>query len=350
MEDRVEFNRNYAAILELVSLDALEGRGAYFPEPKSPDLAEVRAHAEENAIRLTTMAILPARVASFASKAAVLDLVAQQRLNHFNYSLPIRSVSDQIIQQQLSGLSAVNDGLRQHGSPQPSEMVSHAHWLENMMAERKDTYVNKGTDALYASVIVMAYTLVETIADDLWIAAVNARPKTLASNVIKRRVGEDRPAKLQEPSITLRELSDYGFNVSESMGEFLAYAGRVSLDTVKRMMDTYRDAFWNPLHQKSYKPCVELNKIFEEFEPDLFILERLRNMLVHQGGNIDDVFFEQVRYKNDHGLGTINESDVGNKLPLNGAVVVRYTVCAMNFSRKLLRFVDDWLAKYPDPK
>jgi hypothetical protein len=340
MEERIDFNRHYASILGMVDIEVLEGRGRYFPDVKSSDLAKICAYAEANAVRLTTLAILPARVAFFAAKAAELDLVAAQRLHHFNYSLPLRSVTDQIIQAELSGLNAVSEGLRQNAPPQPSVMINQAHWLEHMAVQRKDSYIDEGTDALYASIIVMAYTLFETLSEDLWIEAVNLRPDSLARHMLP-----SEKEKGQQSSIALSRLAKFKFDLRDHMGTLLKEDkdNLVSFDSLRVVEKAYHDAFWNPESEDKRK-CNALLAIFDKYRDDLRMLEELRNLFVHRGGAVDSKFLENTKDCS----GSLQMPEIGTKLVLNGPAIARYAGASLNFSKDLLSFVDGWLCTYKD--
>ena len=131
--------------------------------------------------------------------------------------------------------------------------------------------------------------------------------------------------------------------MSVKWGTFFKATDRVKPDSVAQIDYAYNSAFWNPESPDEQRPCEALNDIFKRYKDDLCVLEAIRNILVHQGGKIDQDFLDSIHGK-DHCLGKL---EVPKKLLLSGDSVVRYAKSALNFSKDLLSFVDGWLVKYP---
>jgi hypothetical protein len=86
----------------------------------------------------------------------------------------------------------------------------------------------KAFEAHLASLIIGSWVVFETLATDLWVAAVNIRPMSLSiaaleSSTVKReaRITDDTIGKKKPNPIFLDILKKYRFNLSDSMGTML---------------------------------------------------------------------------------------------------------------------------------
>lgn len=335
METPIEFDRNYSAIPHMAELEEIEGGGkSYFPEVKTGKLAMVRAYAEANAIRLAALAILPARIMFFAARLGQLNQVVAQRDWQMSNRTP------QATQKEIDALKTLSEGLLRLNPPQPSAVANHAKWLEQMANDSRDRFLDKGMDSLYAALIISAYTLFETLSEDLWTAAVNLRPQSLALSVLDLRDGEQ---KGQEKSVSWASLVAVHLDLREHMGTLLKSNERVGFLSFNKIEESYLKAFILPESGKKRKASNMLKELFDKYRNNLGMLENYRNSFAHRGGVVDAKYLaKQKLYEPDP-----NPPDKGTKVLLNGSVVVRYAGASLNFSRELLSFVDEWLCKYP---
>lgn len=332
-----DFDRNYSAILEIVRPEA----GARFAGVASPELTQLRAYAEANLERLVSLLLLPALAAQLGGHEQVLAHVASAQAGVDAGALYCTAEQRQAVFDNLSQLreKARKGEFHFYYQCEGDREEAVIKWYSNVLSDA-DPLLKKGTDVVFAAAIILAYTLVESLTDDLWVTAVNVRPHTLAANVLK--IKASKADEEQKPIIELTELLDFDFDLRQRMGALLKRTKRVSLDSIRAVERAYDDAFWNPDSPDKRKPCVALGAIFEEYRKELIALERIRNILVHQGGKIDEEFVKSMR--GFEGFGQFTE---GAKLLLSGAGVARYVNCALNFSKALLSFVDGWLVKYP---
>ena len=95
-----------------------------------------------------------------------------------------------------------------------------------------------GLQNLLRASLLNAWTAFENLAADLWIKAVDLRPRTLAYNVVMGPKPSN-PNSKQEPQMPFREMADFGFNVSNDMGKLLKNRGKVNLDSLERIEEAY---------------------------------------------------------------------------------------------------------------
>lgn len=225
---------------------------------------------------------------------------------------------------------------------------------------------------LFGSILVTSWMTFEMLATDLWIAAVNARPKTLAWNVVippttakkvpntherkkpdsiqqkvnsgaKKKGGELKDApqfKQQAPTISFDSLAGHGFNISEEVGQFLKDDRRVNFDSLRGIRIAYYDAFRTPGDdsQRTSQPLVDL---FEKHFDDLKSLEAIRNLIAHRGGTVDPKFLAEVE-EHDKQLAQLPEKE---PLEADGDFVLKYMKAVDSACVELFGFVDNWLAK-----
>lgn len=332
-----DFDRNYAAILEIVRPEA----GARFAFVKSPELTQLRAYAEANLERLVSLLLLPALAAQLGGHEQVLAHAAATQAGVDPKALYCTAEQRQAVFDNLGKLreKARKGEFHFYYQCEGDREEAVIKWYGNLLSE-SDPLLQKGTDVVFAAAIILAYTLVESLSDDLWVTAVNVRPHSLAANVLRLRA--NKADDEQKPVIELTELLDFDFDLRQKMGDLLKRTKRVSLDSIRAVERAYNEAFWNPESPDKRKPCVALGAIFDEYRKELFAIEHIRNILVHQGGKLDEEFVKSMK-----GYEGFGELTAGAKLLLNGAGVARYVNCALNFSKALLSFVDGWLVKYP---
>jgi len=330
-----DFDRNYAAILELVA-----DTDARFAAVKFPELAELRDSAEANLVRLVALMLLPACAAKSGGEEQVLvaKVITSVTGNRpYVTAAEWQAVTDEL--QNLRERARTGDFQFVYVGEQAADPLAAVIKWYSATLDNTNELLRQGMDVLFASAIIMAYTMLEALSDDLWVKAVNLRPKTLAANVLATKASKADDD--QQPVIALSELRDFDFDLRDKMGTLLKRTKRVSLDSILAVKSAYHDAFWNPESPSKRRPCVALTAIFDGHLRDIFALESIRNILVHQGGKIDDKFIKAMKGHTEFG-----EFTVGAKLLLSGHGVVHYVKSALNFSKALLSFVDGWLVKY----
>jgi hypothetical protein len=204
---------------------------------------------------------------------------------------------------------------------QQNEMEFGFGTLEDLIVP---TELIHGADAWLAAQISGVWTAFEALAEDIWIAAVNAHPRGLAElKGAKRGAGEDK-------KVDLSMLQRFGYDLSKNMGTVLSK--RYSFDRLEDMRRAYDDAKF-----EGEIPIADILK-----ERSLDVLSLTRHVVVHNGGLADEAF---LRRKDDLPPELIVA--VGEPLPLNGEIVAALIGPVIQLGWDLIMAMDQWLLKNP---
>lgn len=196
--------------------------------------------------------------------------------------------------------------------------------------------VRDGFKPLFSNVIIGAWTAFESLATDLWIAAVNLRPKSLGLKALKaQRKGqeaatENQQAKGKPHTLPVDLMAKYEFDLKDRLGYFLWRERYFDFNNLHQLRATYKAAF------------DEAEKWFSDpLHEDLAILEAMRHVLVHRGGRVDQFFIDRVT--RHPVLSTLKLDDRVETL-INGQITAASAELAMVCGLKLTDVVDNWLA------
>jgi len=210
--------------------------------------------------------------------------------------------------------------------------ISDAKGAFNRVVSRWNKPRQSGMEAIMASVIVSSWTAFEVLAEDLWVSAVNARPK-LGLVLLDAEVKDsDSPKDIERKHGVMLELPlwkvvDPKFRVHERMGDLLRNYRRnwaARGDPLK----TYRRTF-SASHS-------EVEKIFGNQR--LLWTEATRNAIVHNAGHADAQFLNSVR---DHPI--LKEIKENDAIPIDGEITHDLCMGAIAACVSLLDFVNGWL-------
>jgi len=221
-----------------------------------------------------------------------------------------------------------------------------AHIVDDLLdREEQKVWRENAIGSLYSSLIIGAYTAFEVLATDLWLVAVNERPKSLAKYALEFARGDTSEPKAarQEPSVLLSTLAAYDFNVSGAVGDFLRESNRVKFDSLNGIQTAYKAAFRIP-EDKKKRVSNQLSELFKGAYNDLYAIEAVRNLMAHRGGKVDQKFLDQVKGYDAGWSATLKDQP----LQLAGQQVSKLVLASVRFSSSLLVFVNDWLSKYTD--
>jgi hypothetical protein len=185
------------------------------------------------------------------------------------------------------------------------------------------THLAEGAEAWLSAQVTGIWTAFEALSEDLWEATVNTHPRGLAELKGTKKSGradEDR-------SIRLDLLQKYDYDVSASMGTVLK--GKYSFDTLEGIRRAYADA--------GFEDDQKIKDIMADRALDALAL--VRNLIVHSGGIIDEQF---LRRKADLPPEAI--ANVGDQMPMDGALVEKLTKPAIQLGWDLIVAIDEWLA------
>lgn len=210
--------------------------------------------------------------------------------------------------------------------------------LEKMRANGElilDSWANRhssltlGIRAVLLAQLSLAWTAFEILSSDLWVAAVNERPNPLAVNFAKTPPQGKR--KSQPKSIAITNLSRYAnrdFNLSKVMGNLFVSEKKADFTSLRTTRFAYDKAFGTSTRVLA--------------NPDLRLLELVRNLVLHRAGIVDDTFLKGIgkRFRNDPDCA---QAENGKPFPIDAKVVNRMATAAATVGAGLLEFVANQL-------
>jgi hypothetical protein len=183
-------------------------------------------------------------------------------------------------------------------------------------AERK---IRGGLRSLLSSSLVASWTAFETLAGDLWEAAVNARP-SLATKL-------NKPIK---PNI----LQKYNYNIARTMGAVMTEIDAVTFTKLENIRSAYESVFADN-HGDSIIAALNDNS--------LDALSQARNLIVHKAGRCDAEYKKRAA-----GLSQLPPLEIGHPLPLDGLLVKSLLDPAFACCQRLIGSVGNWLTNHPN--
>jgi hypothetical protein len=192
-------------------------------------------------------------------------------------------------------------------------------------------------ETLLSAYITSMWTVFETLAGDLWEAAINEKPNLLAQLKGKpSRLRKGRPAtpdisvNADEPSqkvIKLDVLQFHHWNLTNKMGT--ALKTRYTFSRLEGIREAYAAAFC--------EKTDDLDKALTDVALD--ILSALRNVIAHKAGIADREYLD--RCKTFDGLPRATE---GHSIELDGKMTAHMIGEAAFCCAVLIRNVDEWLS------
>ncbi len=220
-----------------------------------------------------------------------------------------------------------------------TEHSSEIGWITNVnhvagvVAFRHDR-TQKQIESFASSLVIQAWTLLESTSEDLWEAALNFHPARLSSlsgkprSKFRRKLSEEEQTAQPEKylRISLNELERNSFNVSTSMGTILK--DHVSFRSLSGVREAYHRAF-----SKHAKPIDEILD-----DEGLQFAAAVRNLLIHKRGIVDEEFLKQVS-----SIPNIPKIEIGQKFPLNGKLTAALADSSKCCAVWLVVAVHQWL-------
>ncbi|UYO38243.1 hypothetical protein KQX62_16065 [Rhodopseudomonas palustris] len=179
------------------------------------------------------------------------------------------------------------------------------------------------------SYLIATWTTIETMFGDLWEAALNTHPRTLAAlNGAPRRQQHGKPQTKDPKQIDLNIIAKHNFDLRETMGTIFRSERRFEFT---RLSST-REAYFRAFSERATRIETALNsKYFDA-------LSTVRNVLVHRSGKADD---EYARLQSSLPIPRCLKHD---EIPLSGVVTSTLIKNAVTSSKNLLNAVDDWVS------
>jgi hypothetical protein len=238
------------------------------------------------------------------------------------------------------------DHVANPSSRDPNEIAARRRWCLHQVDQFAVQFghgVDKGIHALFSVAIVHLWTAFETLAGDLWVAALNHHPYGLArlsgtrgriekKSAIARSVHESN--KTDDPKVSLREIeiiTKGRFDLSLHMGDLLR--GNFRFSTLAGIREAYSAAFSET--EKRWR-TESLDKILADKSLDA--LASVRNLIVHRAGVADTEYVEAIR----KGY-AVPKLDLGQRLELDGETVRAFANATISSCTSLVIEVDKWL-------
>jgi hypothetical protein len=195
---------------------------------------------------------------------------------------------------------------------------------------------SQGFETMLMSYIPAMWTIFETMASDIWEAAVNSNPDRLAQ--LKGKANRMKKGKSTAPSVQetfddipgkhvkLEFLQFYHWDLTNRMGTVL----RNRFDFAR--LDGIREAYASAFAER----YTDIDKALSDDAID--VLSTLRNAIVHKGGVADKEYLQRRKY-----LSNLPEADEGQPIPLDGQVVSHAIGETLFCCASLMGAVDEWL-------
>jgi hypothetical protein len=194
---------------------------------------------------------------------------------------------------------------------------------------------------MFYSQIVGTWTAFETLAADLWEAALNAHPSVLAdlSGKAKTRYVLDRsevagslePAAPEPPEsekvVKLSWLQRTGYDISHKMGTI--HRDRFSFDRLSGIRQAYAAAF-----SKHY---TDIDRWLGDGSLDA--VSQVRNVVVHRAGIADPEYTKRAKR-----LKTAPKLEAGEQIQFDGESFCALTVPMLEAVTGFILAVDSWMA------
>jgi hypothetical protein len=186
--------------------------------------------------------------------------------------------------------------------------------------------IMEGVHAIMLAQITLAWTAFEVLSADLWVAAVDERPRPLATNFANKC--PDNNENNQEKSIPISALARYGkndFDLSKSMGTMFAEQKKADFTSLYSTALAYERAFGRRI--------VALDAT------DLLLLEKVRNLILHRGGVVDGKFEKFLQDRHLQSDPHCSGAEKGKPFPINPKVATRLVTASVDAGKELIGFV-----------
>ena len=168
--------------------------------------------------------------------------------------------------------------------------------------------------------LIQAWTIFESLSEDLWAAALNWHPTKLA-------------AFSGQSAVAFDELQRNQFNVRSKMGTILKNSSKVSFRSLVAIQEAYALAFT--------EQSQSIHEILND--PGLRYAAAVRNVLIHKRGKVDAEFFKQIV-----GIAGVPKLEHNDKFPLTGDISAKLADSCRGCAAWLVNAVHAWLLGHPE--
>lgn len=293
------------------------------PLPKTKGLDLVHSALKSNAHKIMNVAFFPME----------MFLVAQQ----YRDAQHIAAKTYPMTASAVEGLTATSEHWEDFSALAMSLAKSNSLFAElptpspsfnpEVFFELADQTTRDKFHHVFESMIFFGWTMFETLAGDLWEAAVNLRPQPLAQLRSKNGVQKSKPDSKQ---IELSAIEAFRFDIQHRMGTLLRNTDKVIFTKLPLIHDAYLRSF--PENSPPLSPDIWESR-------NLKTAVALRNVFAHRAGRVDKDFIDAVQ--EDKRFSTFS---VGSQIGLSGQYTADIVRSLIEISMQLFSSVDEWLA------
>jgi hypothetical protein len=297
------------------------------PPLKTDSLSSVQKSWERNLVRVYSLATFPVNA---VHTGTVIDGIVRE--NSAKFPLVDETGLLKIIHAEIKNYEVRRN--QTLSGPNAKELLKTEREHGFKYISLSSRAIPEGVEAWLSSQITGMWTAFESMAEDLWVTALNAKPKGLAelSGRRKRRPkeeSENASSVVDEDGkeIKLSLLQKFNYDLSKNMGTILK--SKYRFDRLDGIRSAYTEAF--------EVDSTKIDAIVADKALDALSL--VRNNIVHNGGIVDQ---EYLRRKTSLPAEAI--VDIGLPIPIDGELVSKLNRPAMKCGRDLIISVDEWLA------
>ncbi len=193
-----------------------------------------------------------------------------------------------------------------------------------------------------ATLCVRAWTIFEVLAGDLWVEVLDSNPEVLgksAAEYDRREAGDaesvisgnknkknDPDVKGRTIQVPLDALVSCNWNLANRLGTYCKE--KFNFQTFEKIKEAY-EYVW---------PKPYAGRIHEIFDIGLREVAAIRNVIVHNGGEVDEKFKRQLAPENP-----LRDLPINQHIPLDGRMAMRLADMATRKAQGLITLVDDSL-------
>jgi hypothetical protein len=302
-------------------MEAFTGHGE-LPELKTEALRSVGNAYERNIRRLYSLVLFP-------PSAVWITRTVQRVTDEIEFRFPKKDERTRIalIDQQVKKKIQQETAIINQNGELGKRLVDQQQKLSFSILSERAAEFQDGPEAWMASQIIACWTAFESVAEDLWEAALNAKP-TILARLAGRKQSNPQPG--EDPKrIRVEWLHKYHFDLSKHMGTI--FLERYSFDRLDGIRQTYSDAF-SLDHD-------EIIKIVTDKALDAISL--IINNLVHNGGIIDGKYQRRLSDLPAEALG-----EIGTPILIDGELVAKIIAPVLKHGHDLVVAVDSWLSTH----
>lgn len=305
-------------------MNAFTGHGE-LPELKTQSIRPVGAAYERNVRRVYSLILFPPAAVNMA-------ITVQRVIDKIDFQHPDidSEVRQQLIEEEVRRqMSNFADIMQQRGD-RATEAIDAQQSAAFQILSAYSPQSEEGPEAWMAAQIIATWTAFEAMAEDLWEAALNAKP-----NILAKLAGRDKskPKAGDDPKrIKLDFIYKYRFKIEDRMGTIFIEDQRYKFDSLKGIRQAYKDAF-----SQDYG---DIDNILNA--KGLDALSLIRNNLVHDGGIVDEGLLDRTADLPSAFTGL----SIGDHMPLDGDIVADVAGGVMKHGHDLVVAVDNWLVAH----